>query len=104
MARGNRTGPRGEGPRTGRGVGYCSGSDTPGYTKRPGMGMGGGLRAGGGRGLGFGRGRGFGPGFYQPTPAQRQMTQEGEKQVLERDLEALENQKKVIEERLKQLK
>ncbi|MBU0667185.1 MAG: DUF5320 domain-containing protein [Nanoarchaeota archaeon] len=31
MPRGDRTGPMGEGPKTGRGAGYCSGNDEPGY-------------------------------------------------------------------------
>ncbi len=30
MPRGDRTGPRGQGPRTGRGLGYCEGYDGPG--------------------------------------------------------------------------
>ena len=47
MPGGNRTGPEGKGPATGRGLGYCTGSDTPGYTKGPGIGL--------GRGLGGGR-------------------------------------------------
>jgi len=54
MPRGDRTGPAGQGPRTGRGMGYCSGYATPGYMNPgPGMGMGrgmGGGRGGGGRG------------------------------------------------------
>lgn len=54
MPRGDRTGPQGMGPRTGRGLGYCSGYDTPGYMN-PGF--------GGGFGRGFGRGGGFGGGF-----------------------------------------
>ncbi|MFW9917458.1 MAG: DUF5320 domain-containing protein [Candidatus Thorarchaeota archaeon] len=54
MPWGDRTGPRGFGSRTGRGLGYCSGYSTPGYTKGPGMGMGWGR----GRGGGWGRGRG----------------------------------------------
>lgn len=29
--RGDKTGPEGKGPKTGRGLGYCSGSDEPGY-------------------------------------------------------------------------
>lgn len=36
MPRGDRTGPSGEGPMTGRGLGLCSGSDTPGFVKNPG--------------------------------------------------------------------
>jgi len=51
MPRGDRTGPLGEGPMTGRGLGYGGGYNTPGYTKGPGRGL--------GLGFGFGRGRGF---------------------------------------------
>ena len=31
MPRGDRTGPRGEGQKTGRKKGYCTGNDQPGY-------------------------------------------------------------------------
>ncbi len=72
MPGGDRTGPWGQGPGTGRGMGYCSGYDRPGYMQ-PGFG------AGMGRGRfaapygGYGRGRGRGRGFrrfapYYPTP------------------------------------
>lgn len=53
MPGGDRTGPRGSGPMSGRGAGYCAGFDTPG-SQNPGFGR--------GRGLGFGRGQGFGRG------------------------------------------
>jgi len=33
MPYGDGTGPAGKGPRTGRGLGYCAGSKTPGYMK-----------------------------------------------------------------------
>lgn len=46
MPRGDGTGPRGLGPMTGRGAGFCTGYRAPGYMNF------------GGRGLGFGRGRG----------------------------------------------
>jgi len=49
MPGGDRTGPLGMGPMTGRGAGYCAGFSTPGYANPV-----------GGRGFfGFGRGRGF---------------------------------------------
>lgn len=51
MPSGDRSGPLGEGPRTGRGAGYCSGYGRPGYAN----GLVGG-RFGGGRGRGGGRG------------------------------------------------
>jgi hypothetical protein len=54
MPRGDRTGPEGLGPMTGRAAGYCTGNDMPGFANfYPGRGF--------GRGLGLGRGfqRGF---------------------------------------------
>lgn len=53
MPRGDRTGPRGMGPMTGRGAGYCAGYAMPGNENFA-----------AGRGMGFGRGRGaWGRGF-----------------------------------------
>ncbi|QER41640.1 hypothetical protein F1847_02355 [Thermodesulfobacterium sp. TA1] len=49
MPWGDRTGPLGLGPRTGRGLGFCSGADAPGF-----------MVPGPGRGMGFGWGRGRG--------------------------------------------
>lgn len=49
MPRGDRTGPMGYGPMTGRGLGYCAGYSTPGY-----------MHPGPGLGLGLGWGRGWG--------------------------------------------
>jgi hypothetical protein len=60
MPRGDRTGPAGAGPKTGRVAGYCSGYGVPGYMN-PGMGMGWGR--GMGRGLRMGMGRGWGSGY-----------------------------------------
>ncbi len=53
MPGGDRTGPFGAGPRTGRGMGFCAGYNVPGYMN-PGFGY------GFGRGWGMGRGRGRG--------------------------------------------
>jgi len=53
MPGGDRTGPMGMGPMTGRAAGYCVGNQVPGYTSTPG-GAGRGFGGGGGRG---GRGR-----------------------------------------------
>ena len=55
MPWGDRTGPGGMGPMTGRGAGYCAGYPTPGYMN-PGQGRG--FGRGMGRGMGWGRGRG----------------------------------------------
>jgi hypothetical protein len=60
MPSGDRTGPWGYGSRTGRGLGYCSGTKHPGFIAAgPGFGF------GRGRGRGFGRGAGFGRGFLR---------------------------------------
>ncbi len=49
MPRGDRTGPYGAGPMTGRGAGHCAGYSTPGYINP----------VGGRFGRGFGGGRGY---------------------------------------------
>jgi hypothetical protein len=53
MPRGDRTGPEGMGPMTGRGAGFCAGYDMPGYANQA-----------PGRGFGFGMGRGRGGGRF----------------------------------------
>lgn len=51
MPRGDRTGPMGFGPMTGRGAGFCAGYNVPGFTNpAPGRGFWGGGNRGGGRG------------------------------------------------------
>ena len=60
MPGGDRRGPFGSGPMTGRGLGFCGGYDRPGWMNAPGGGFG--FGRGGGRGN-WGRGRGFGRGF-----------------------------------------
>ena len=52
MPRGNRTGPTGAGPMTGRAAGYCAGYPVPGY-----------MNPMPGRGFGSGRGGGWGHGW-----------------------------------------
>jgi hypothetical protein len=72
--RGNKKGPENMGPKTGRGLGYCSGSDTPGYMSDEapqgmGRGLGRGMGPAFGRGMGRGMGRGagrFGQNFANP--------------------------------------
>jgi hypothetical protein len=63
MPRGDRSGPEGMGPMTGRGMGYCAGFDGPGYVMPGGGGGRRGRGAGGGwpgRGLRHRRGAGYG--------------------------------------------
>lgn len=52
MPRGDKTGPRGQGPKTGRGLGYCTGNKTAGSANPQDRPM-----DGRGRGVGFGQGR-----------------------------------------------
>lgn len=80
MPRGDRTGPEGAGPVTGRGLGYCTGHPAPGYMNPfPGRGMGRGFGYGKGMGMGmaFPRGRGARgmPPFRGYTPAQTPMAE-----------------------------
>jgi len=59
MPRGDRTGPSGMGPMTGRAAGYCAGYNVPGYMnpyEGQGRGLARGYRGGGGGGRGFRRG------------------------------------------------
>ena len=60
MPRGDRTGPMGQGPMTGRAAGYCAGYSVPGYSNP----LGGRGFFGRGVGLGLGQGIGFGRGIY----------------------------------------
>jgi len=64
MPGGDRTGPMGMGPKTGRAAGFCAGSDAPGFVNRAAV-RGGWFRASRGRmaGMMFGRGRGAGAGW-----------------------------------------
>lgn len=119
MPSGDRTGPSGTGPGTGRAMGYCYGFDSPGYTRGPGRGMGRGSWSGYGRGMGRGRcfmaGRGhgfmrgsgrdfycqgFAPGFASEMPA---MNKDEEIKMLKSQIEYLSNEQKNIEKRLKEL-
>ena len=116
MPRGDKTGPDGLGPRSGRGLGYCSGYDSPGYTKgvpRGGRGYGRGYGRGFGRGLGWGRGRRYhlDPDelYYPnrnpvyPTEPNVEMNREEEKHYLENMVHSLENELKNIKNRLKEI-
>lgn len=107
MPRGDRTGPEGMGPRSGRGMGFCNGYGTPGFRNaEPGMGRGRG-------GAGFGAGRGWrnrywatglpgwarfggGQADYADDPA----AADGEPSFLRRQLTALQNQLDAVQRRL----
>ena len=124
MPRGDRTGPMGQGPMTGRGAGYCAGYGVPGYANPW---VGGGLWGHGGRG-GWGRGgwgRGWRHGYYAtgapgwagvgsipypPPPyapvyggAPPEMTREGEVAGLKEQSEYLEQALEDVRKRLTEL-
>ncbi|MBA7496340.1 hypothetical protein ES702_06940 [subsurface metagenome] len=70
MPRGDRTGPWGLGPMTGRAAGYCAGYSVPGFMNPiPGFGRGWGRGYGRGFGRGWGRRRGY-PAQYPYVPQQ----------------------------------
>ncbi|MFX1389976.1 MAG: DUF5320 domain-containing protein [Promethearchaeota archaeon] len=118
MPGGDRTGPRGLGPMTGRSLGYCADYSTPGYTKGPGMGLGRGWGRGRGwfRGIGFGYGRGWGwdyrlpvysryaPGIPPKISSENQLTMlKNEKDYLETELNTIRGAIEDISNRISDL-
>jgi len=107
MPLGDRTGPAGMGPMTGRGAGYCAGYSTPGYMNR-GFGRGGGFGRGWGRGFGWRRaGYAYGAnyGYATPYPAYPEgISSEQEAGMLAEQARALENELEAVKKRIKELK
>jgi len=112
MPWGDRTGPEGFGPRTGRGLGYCSGYDRPGYMNDYAAGRG--MGRGYGRGAGFGRGaygRGFGRGYgngrrvndYVNPPVNTSYNNETEAEYLKNTADALEKELQEVRKRLNEI-
>lgn len=113
MPGGDRTGPRGFGPMTGRAAGYCAGYPVPGYANPiPGRGW---FGRGFGRGRGwFGRGFGRGwrnfyygagfPGYFGPVPEAypyaQDVTPKEEIQMLKDQAELLKNELEEIQKRI----
>ena len=120
MPGGDRTGPRGLGPMTGRAAGYCAGYPVPGYMNpAPGYGA---------YGAGHGRGRGYRNWYYatgmpgwaraaigypafggyvNPTvsyPYAQQPTVKQEMDMLNQEAELLREQLDVIQDRIESLK
>jgi len=105
MPRGDGTGPMGMGARTGRSVGYCAGSEMPGYAHpAPGRGFGMGFgrgRGAGGRGSGGG-GRGWRNMFFATgLPGWMRF---GEPQALKTQVEVLQSELDLIKKRLENTK
>jgi hypothetical protein len=116
MPAGNRKGPWGDGPMTGRAAGFCSGSGMPGYVNPvPGRGLGRGFGRGSGAwGPGFGRGRGWRRMAYatgQPgwmrfgwwVGPRSKPDPELEKQDLKDQAEALQFELEAIQKRLSEI-
>jgi len=106
MPRGDRTGPMGQGPVTGKGLGYCSGYESPGFAKGFGMGRGFGRGRSFGRGYGFSRGYGYGvpyTAYEQGFFPRSSYSKEDEIQILKEQAESLKRTQKDIEKRLSQL-
>jgi len=106
MPGGDRRGPFGFGPLTGRGLGFCGGYERPGWATptggRFGFGRGGGRRAcGWGRGFGFGRGAGWGGGRWGAEWAPEGFFDE--RRILEERSQAMERDLKAIRQRLEEL-
>jgi len=114
MPQGDRRGPNGNGPKTGRGLGFCNGNETAGYL----------TMERGGRGVGYGRGRGFGNqhrngghgfGGYRSDSyrsdnyrmgrfGQSDFVGVSEKTLIENEINILKDQLTALEERLKNIK
>jgi len=98
MPFGDGSGPGGLGPRTGRGFGFCSGYDHPGYRMGRGFGR--------GRGFGFGRGfgRAWGPAGFWPGPYAMREYEEYGPEDPEQEKEALKSQITSLEKTIDRLK
>ena len=97
MPFGDRTGPFGAGPRTGRAMGYCAGYSIPGYLNRPG-------RWFWGRGFGRGAGRGWRHWFYATgIPGWARFGYFGVPYFVENEKDFLMNQANLLKEELKNI-
>ena len=105
MPRGDRTGPMGAGPMTGRRAGYCAGSDMPGYANAN-LDARGGMWSGRGPG---GRGRGWRHCFFAiGLPGWRRMgyaplTSEQELTGLKEEANWLKNRLDMINQHIEEL-
>ncbi|MFO7937538.1 MAG: DUF5320 domain-containing protein [Kiritimatiellia bacterium] len=107
MPGGDRTGPAGAGPMTGRSAGFCAGNSVPGFMSGGfGFGAGGGgfgrgrsFPRGGGRGFGRGYFGGFGGAYGYPA----NVPAVNEKDALSGHAEALQKELDAVKERLASL-
>ncbi len=110
MPLGDRTGPMGMGPMTGRAAGYCAGYSTPGFANPAFRGK---MGYGWGRGRGFGWGRGMrwgapyaGYGYPYPytVPYATAPTPQQELTALKNEAKFFENALNQIQQRIAELK
>jgi hypothetical protein len=113
MPRGNKMGPSGNGPMTGRQMGYCSGNNQAGnatgfggFVRGFGRGLGFGRSGSGfgkgngfGRGLGYGRGAGFANGSYSDNS----IPNVSEKTLVENEINSIKDQMSILEKRLSEI-
>ena len=98
MPRGDRTGPQGMGPMTGRAMGQCAGNNASGNVNGPATGG-----FGRGRGLGRGFGRGFGRGAAYGYP-QQSMTAGQELEMLRNQANILQQEMNAVQKNIERLK
>ncbi len=98
MPGGDRTGPEGTGPMTGRRMGYCVGNNNPGFGFRSGFGRGRGFfgRRGGGFGYRFRGGAG-----YQDYPETDFFN---DQDAIKNEIKALKNQMSFLEKKLSDIR
>jgi hypothetical protein len=109
MPRGDKTGPNGDGPKTGRALGYCVGNNQAGFeaneaTYGRGNGNGFGRRNGNGNGNGFGRGNGYGFRNSANNFTQETILDVKEETLIQNQINILKDQLESLEEKLKTLK
>ena len=98
MPRGDGTGPAGQGPMTGRGMGYCAVGIMSGLANLFADGFGRGMARGrGGMGFGLGLRRGRGCGFYPAAPVDESAGLKSQVTMLEEQLAAVRERLNLIE-------
>ena len=106
MPRGNKTGPEGQGPMTGRGLGYCAGYPNPGSVNNF-FGRGrntGGRMFGRGSGFGFRGGRGQYSNYYpNEHPSYQTLSKKDELNILEAQVNNLKEELENILNRISEL-
>ncbi len=103
MPRGDRTGPTGLGPMTGRAAGYCAGYPLPGYMNPYGGQL--------GLGFGWGRGRWWGYPYSAPTwgagygafPYATPYSRDQEKEALQNQVKFFEDQLDAMRKRIEEI-